>query len=115
MGRRGVAVRETRRAAMRADTEEVASYIARLIATHKREDLGPAAAAAAMSMIARVERGELTPRDPAEWVKALVDVARLEMGSHTNASVVAHLSGPALAERLRELQRQAGCDQLSDG
>jgi hypothetical protein len=115
MGRKGVAVREARRAAMRGDTEEVAGYIARLMATHKREDLGPAAAAAALSMIARVERGEVRPRDPAEWVRVMVDVSRLEMGAHTQASLVAHLSGPALAERLRELQRQAGYAQPDDG
>jgi hypothetical protein len=95
-------------------SNDVAGYIARLIATHRREDLGPAAAAAALSMIARVESGETKVRDPAAWVQVMVDVARLEMGAHTSAAVVAHLSGPALAERLRQLQRDAGVDDRPD-
>ena len=56
----------------------------------------------------QVERGEIQVRhgeDAASLVRVLVDVARLELGEHTSASVVAHISGPALAERLRQLQR----------
>src|SRR5262249_9586531 len=107
---RSVEVRRAKRAILRAETEEAATYIGRLGATYQGEDLGPAARAAALSVIARVERGEMHPRDPAEWIRALADIARLEEGQPTSATVVAHLSGEALAEKLRELQRVAGWD-----
>jgi hypothetical protein len=60
-----------------------------------------------MDMIGRVTRGEVTVRDPAEWVRVLVDVARIEEGQHTSAALVAHLSSEDTAARVAALQTSA--------
>ena len=61
--------------------------------------------------------GEIPVRhgtDAAMLLRVLVDVARLEMGEHTHASVVAHLTGPALAQRLRDLQPSGATEAARD-
>jgi hypothetical protein len=60
-------------------------------------------------MIGRVARGEQAVRDPADWVRVLVDVARLEAGEVTSASVVAHVGREAAAAviALRDRARAA--------
>jgi hypothetical protein len=105
-GRRGAATRRARALAERAASDAVASELRTLAGSYRREDLGPAAVAAALDMIGRVVRGEQSVRDPADWVRVLVDVARLEAGEPTSASVVAHVGGAALA-RARELRDEA--------
>jgi hypothetical protein len=63
-------------------------------------------------MVGRVERGEQVVRDPDAWIRALADVARAASGEPDRATVVAHLSGDALAERVRELQARVGREAL---
>lgn len=85
----------------------IARDLAALVVVHERGQLGNVAAAAAMDMIGRVARGEVKPRDPAEWVRVLVDVARLEGGQHTSAALVAHIGGDNAATRVDALQASA--------
>jgi hypothetical protein len=96
-GRKGAETRRAKRAAERAASEQVAGELRRLVGSFDREALGPLAAAAAADMIGRVARGEQAVRDPADWVRVLVDVARLEAGEVTSASVVAHVGREAAA------------------
>jgi hypothetical protein len=108
LGRRGVEVRRAKQAVQRASSQEAGRHLAELIASHDRDTLGDAAAAAALDAIARVSRGEIVLRgqDVADWVRVLVDVARLEAGQATSQAVVAHLGADAAA-RVRELREQA--------
>jgi hypothetical protein len=108
-GRRGAAAKRAKREIERASSQETSAHIATLVTTYTREDLGPAAAAAAVELIGRVSRGEIPVRhagDAAELVKVLVDVARLEAGESTSNAVVAHVTSDQLA-RVRALQEQA--------
>jgi hypothetical protein len=57
-------------------------------------------------MIGRVSSGDQRVPDPAAWVRVLVDVARLEAGEATSATLVAHVGSDAAA-RVLALQAQA--------
>jgi len=103
---RSAEVRRAKRDVQRATNEDVAAQLRRLATSHERADLGPIAAAAALDAIGRVQRGEWKVRDPADWVRVLVDIARLEAGEPTSASAVLHL-GASAVERVRALQREA--------
>jgi hypothetical protein len=110
LARRSVAAREAKRAALRADTEAVASHLRRIINAYPREQLGPAAAALALDLIGRVARGEVKVRhaqDASELIRTLVDVTRLEGGEPTSAAVVAHVDSATVAARVAQLQAQA--------
>ena len=110
LARRSVASREAKRAATRADTDAVAAQLRRIIDTYPRDQLGPAAAALALDIIGRVARGEITVRhaqDASELIRTLVDIARLEQGEPTSASVIAHVDASVVAARVAELQRSA--------
>jgi hypothetical protein len=88
----------------------VAAQLRRIVDAYPRDQFGPAAAALALDLIGRVARGEMKVRhagDVAELVRVLADVARLEAGQPTSASVVAHLSSEDAAERLTRLQASA--------
>jgi len=102
-GRRGAATRQAQRAAQRGELHEVAAELRRLANTFHRDELGPMAAAAAIDAIGRVQRGEWKVRDPADWVRVLVDVARLEAGEATSAALIAHVG----ADQVRALRDQA--------
>jgi hypothetical protein len=109
-GKRGAATRAARAAAQRATIDTLATHVRTLTHTYDRAELGPAAAAAAVDAIARVSSGEVPFRhagDAAEWVRVMVDVARLEAGQATSQSVVAHLTAEATAARFAELQQRA--------
>lgn len=106
-GKRSAAARRARRDITRAQHEEVSKGLASLVAAYGRGDLADIAAAAAMDMIGRVSRGEIQPRDPADWVRVLVDIARLERGQPTSTSLVAHIGGADSAARLAALQTTA--------
>lgn len=108
---RSVEVRRAKRAIERAESLDVAQQIRTLIDTHDRATLGPAAFAVAVHVVGKVLTGAIPVRNGAEaadLLRALVDIGRLESGDATRTVAVAHLSGPALAARLRELQRDAG-------
>jgi len=107
-GLRSAEVRRARKVAGRLASEEVARDVRALAETYQRQELGPIAIAAAIDLIGRCARGEIPVRNGAEaadLVRALVDIGRLEAGEAQRSVAVAHLSGPALATRLRELQR----------
>lgn len=106
MGRRGAETRKRRAAIQRADGVAVLQQVRTLAATARREDLGPAAVAAALDMIGRVTRGEQTVRDPDAWVRVLVDVARLEAGESTSNTIVAHV-GARATDHVLALRDQA--------
>jgi hypothetical protein len=96
----------------------VAEGLRTLAATYQRHELGPIAIAAAVDLIGRVTRGEIPVRnggEVAELVRALVDIGRMESGDAQRTVAVAHLSGPALAERLRALQVSSAASTADDG
>jgi hypothetical protein len=109
MGRRGAAAKRTRRTAQHANTRAIIKELNTLRTSYNRADLGDIAAAAALDAIGRVVRGEVRLRgaDMAPWVRALVDIARLEAGEATSASLVAHVSAADVAARVDALQAQA--------
>ena len=77
--------------------------------TFDRAQLGPLAAAAAMWTIGEVVAGRQRVRDPAAWVRVLVDVARLEAGEVTSASASVHVTADDVrrAVELRATAREA--------
>lgn len=108
--RKAADARAAKRLAQRGDIVTVRSHLATMVATHDRDELGPQAAAVAADTIGRVARGEIPLRngsEAAEWVRVLVDIARLEAGEPTSAALVAHITADATAARLAELKRQA--------
>jgi hypothetical protein len=105
-----VASREAKRAAVRADTNEVAAHLRRIVDLYPRAELGPAAAALALDIIGRVGRGEVKVRhahDASELIRVLVDVARLEEGEPTSTAVIAHVDSATVVARVGQLQAQA--------
>lgn len=104
-GRRSAETRSKRRALERAAAADLITELRTLSKLVDRADLGPVAIAAALDMIGRVARGEQAVKDPAEWVRVLVDIARLESGDPTSTSIVAHL-GVAEVKALRDQARQ---------
>lgn len=96
-GRRSAESRAERRKLERAAAADVLGELRTLAGLAERADLGPVAVAAALDAIGRVQRGEWSVRDPADWVRVLVDVARLEAGEATSASIVAHVGRDAAA------------------
>lgn len=101
---------EVRRA--RAEEQRVDREIAkRLRATFDRTTLGDDALVCAHSIIQRVQAGEIPVRhagDAASWVKALVDIGRLEKGEAT--SLQAHVTAD-----LGDLERQIARDMEALG
>src|SRR5262245_26339288 len=116
-GRRSADSRRAAKAAGRASVQAVAGELRALAATWERGDLGPLAFAAAADLIGRVARGDVPVRngsEAADLLRALVDVGRIESGDAQRTVAVAHLSGPALAARLRELQASSAADTADD-
>lgn len=109
-GKKGAAAKRARRAAQAATSEAVARELDTLRTTLQRDDLGPTAAAAAQLLIGRVATGDIPVRngdEAAALLRALVDVARIEEGQHTSASIVGHIDGTAAIERIRSLREAA--------
>jgi hypothetical protein len=109
-GRRSGEAKRARALAKRETVDDIAVGLRTLAATYRREELAPIAIGAAIDLIGRVTRGEIPVRngsEVAELVRALVDIGRMESGDPARTVAVAHLSGPALAERLRALQATA--------
>jgi hypothetical protein len=107
----GLRSAESRRAAKLAgklSAEGASAELRQFARTWQRDDLAPLVFAAAAELVGRTLRGEIPVRNGAELaevLRVLVDIGRLETGDATRTVAVAHLSGPALAERIRQLQR----------
>jgi hypothetical protein len=109
--------RRAKAAIVRAQPDAIAGELRKLAAVHERGELGPMALAAAADLIGRVVRGDVPVRnggEAAELLRALVDIGRIEAGDATRTVAVAHMSGPALAARLRELQVSAAVQAADD-
>ena len=109
-GRKGAETRRAKRAITRAETVAVAKHLQLLALSYERDQLGDSAAALAMEMIGRVSRGEIPVRngsEAAELVRVLVDVARIEAGQYTSATVTVKADDIARAVALRDAARNA--------
>jgi hypothetical protein len=107
-GLKSAEARRVRKLARAADVEQVATEVRKLVVQYERHELGPMAFAACADLVGRVVRGDIPVRngsEAADLMRALVDIGRLESGDAQRTVAVAHLTGPALAQRLRELQR----------
>jgi hypothetical protein len=116
-GQKGGAARAARAAARRAAEQEPARALEQLAGSFSREDLGPMAAMVAMWTMGEVVAGRQKVRDPAAWVRVLVDVARLEAGEVTSAtaSVTVTADDVRRAVELRAVARRAlGNDEDHD-
>ena len=117
-GKRGAAVKAAKRAQQASSPADASKVLARSIATLKRDDLGPAAIAAAGMIVARILTGEIevTGKNAADLLGKLVEVGRLEAGQATGLNVSVRMSDTeALAhiERLRsgeQLQQDGGIE-----
>lgn len=107
--RKGAETRRARSEARRLQSSEPLAVLEHVRSTFKREDLGPIAAAAAVWTIGEVVAGRQRVRDPAAWVRVLVDVARLEAGEVTALTARVEVGSDALAEAiaLRDAARRA--------
>jgi hypothetical protein len=104
--------RRAKKLAERASAALLASELATLRGVFVRDDVPGTCWAAVLSMVGRVERGEQVVRDPDAWIRALADVARAAGGEPDSTSLVAHLTGDVLADRVRELQARVGREAL---
>ena len=84
--RKGGQARARNAAARKVAALEPAAALERVAGRFSREDLGPMAVAVAMWTMGEVVAGRQRVRDPAAWVRVLVDVARLEAGEVTSAT-----------------------------
>ena len=111
--RKGAATRRARNEARRLQTTEPLKVLELVGSTFDRAQLGPLAAWAAMWTIGEVVAGRQKVRDPAQWVRVLVDVARLEAGEVTSAT--AHVDVTADDVRRALELRTAARAALGDG
>jgi hypothetical protein len=106
---RSAEVRRARRRLGTATSLDVSHVIADALQAHERSKLGPLAAALAAEVMGRLLTNEIKLRgaDVGPVLRALVDIARLEAGEATSATLVAHVDASAVAARVGELQRRA--------
>ena len=83
---KGAEARRRNAAERRARATEPVARLELIASTFDRAELGPMAAAVAMWTMGEVVAGRQKVRDPAAWVRVLVDVARLEAGEVTSAT-----------------------------
>jgi hypothetical protein len=109
-GKKSVEVRRanklTRELVATTDATQLATQLAAITTTFKRDELPAAAAATAQYLISKVLTGgiEVHGKDVAALIATLVDVARLEEGQSTSNAVIAHVSSSATLDRLHELR-----------
>jgi hypothetical protein len=108
-GKRSAELRRERAQLLRTAQREPLAQLEHVLATVERDELGPIAAAAAVHMIGQVVAGHVKVRDPAAWVRVLVDVARLEAGEVTSATAHLTIAGDDVARalELRDAARRA--------
>lgn len=117
LGRRGGQARAAKAAAKRdaaaATTQQAADALHTATQRFNRQDLAPHAAAAAQLIIGRVATGDIPVRngdEAAALLRALVDVARLEEGQHTAATIIAHADTSQMLDRIRALRERASTE-----
>jgi len=116
-GRKGGQTRSKNALAKRALTTELTETLQQLQKGFKREQLGPTAAALAISLIIRAETGEIeiTGKDLPEMLKVLVEVVRLEAGQATSLTAVGHVSDVSVMEQLREMRSGTDVVDVCEG
>lgn len=90
-------------AALRAELD-------RCVETFERGELGQQAAAVAGLLLARLAAGVIVVKrgdEAAALLRVLVDVARIEAGEHTSATLVGHVSTSDAVARVVELRERA--------
>ena len=115
--RKGLETKRARAIAQRAAAADVIGAVRTLADTLSRDELAPMAFSVAAYVMGAVLNGTIPVRNGAEaadLLRALVDIGRLESGDAQRTVAVAHLSGPALAARLRELQTSAAVSAAAD-
>lgn len=114
--RKGGEARRRNAEARRLAGAEPIAVLDRIASTFDRDQLGPLAAAAAVHCIGEVVAGRQKVRDPAAWVRVLVDVARLEAGQVTDLRARVEVGADALAEAvaLRNAARRAIAVEVDD-
>ena len=114
-GRKSAQVRAAKRAAQQAaqaaNEQELQHTITTHLNTFQREQLGPAALAAASVIIGRILRNEIeiSEKSAADLIRTLTDIGRMEAGQATSLSGVVHV-GKADLERLQALRESASSD-----
>jgi hypothetical protein len=113
-GRASAAARAAKRAAEAEAQGELAARAAQTLqewsATFQREELGDRAALAAQKIADDVLTGAIVvdARSAAPLLTALVDIARIEAGLHTSATLTATITSEQMTARLDVLRQQAG-------
>lgn len=113
LGKKSAAARQARREVERAGNvakaKQAGEQLAYLMASFKRDDLGPAASAVAQQTLHRIATGEIPIRngsEAAEILRVTVDIARLEAGQATSQTAHIALSAEQVQARLAELQQR---------
>jgi hypothetical protein len=114
--RKGGQTRAANAAARRAAALGPVAALEAVADRFSRDQLGTMAAAVAMWTMGEVVAGRQKVRDPAAWVRVLVDVARLEAGEVTAATASVHVTPGDLARalELRDMARRAIAEPLED-
>lgn len=108
-GRKSAAVRRAKRADQVQRGSDAASELRAFAASFERGDVAPAAWAVAGLLLHKIASGAIEVRrgdEAAALLRAVVDVARMEGGEPTSASVVAHMSSGDMAARIARLQAE---------
>ena len=110
-GRKGAETRRAKRDAAALvsvkDADAGAHMVQRLMTRYERGNLGPVAAAAAQHVIAGVATGAIPMRngsEAADFLRVVFDMARLEEGQHTSATLHASVDTAALVARIEALR-----------
>jgi hypothetical protein len=117
-GKKSAENRRARAAAKRAAEAVTNRKLDEWCATYERDKLGEVAAATAQKLCDDILNGriEVDARAAAALLPALVDIARIEAGLHTSATMHANvtMSGDPM-EKIREIRAQAQRNVLEVG
>ena len=106
-------VRRERAAAKRAAEAAASRDLDEWVTTYQREQLGPACAAAAQKIAHKILSGEIDdPRSLVSALPVLVDIARLEAGLNTTATMHVTATLDPMA-RIRELRARAAGEVIT--
>lgn len=108
-GKKSAAARRARAAAKRQADAITNRNLAEWCDTYERDKLGEVAAATAQKLCDDILCGriEVDARSAAPLLSALVDIARIEAGLHTSATMHATITTDQTLDRIRQLRAQA--------